>query len=242
VALSEYQNEIPPAALVQLRLAAEAAYPAEACGFILTDGTLVEHPNRSTVPDQFVISAADYASHGDTIAAVWHSHAKHPGFSAADVGACKALKLPWALWDCYSSMAYWLDPRQDAGLVGRPWSYGIHDCYGAVRDWYWQQWGLALGDYPRTAEGEWQLDEFDHFERCFSDEGFRRVPMENLQRGDAVLFRIRNLATCNHVAVVDDPEEGLLFQHLHGRLSGHSLFSHWFREHAFMAVRHESKC
>lgn len=240
--LSTYENPLTPAQRQALRSAAEAAFPQEACGFILADGSVVECQNRSTVPEQFVISAADYAQHDPAgIEVVWHTHANYQGFSPADITACKALGLPYAVWDCASSQSYWLDPQQSAGLVNRPWAYGIHDCYSAVRDWWFQQHGLEMGDYPRTQEGEWHSADFTHFEDSFQKEGFRQVGLDDLQRGDVIMFRIRNLHTSNHVAIVEDPSQNLLYQHLVGRLSGLTAYSHWLRENSYMAVRHESR-
>ncbi len=95
-----------------------------------------------------------------------------------------------------------------------------------------------MGDYPREYEGEWCQRGFTHFEDNFATEGFSRIaPTEPLQRGDVILFRIRNDVTCNHVAVVEDPAANMLYQHLVDRLSGLSAYSGYFRENAYMVVR-----
>jgi len=154
------------------------------------------------------------------------------------VQACKALNLPYAVWNCGGSEAFWLDPQQSAGLLGRPWNYGIYDCYSAVRDWYQQQMGVSMGDYARQYEGEWQTRGFTHFEDNFAAEGFTRIPVTaDLQRGDVIMFRIRNQDCCNHVAVVEDPAANMLYQHLVGRLSGLTAYSDYFRENTYMVLR-----
>lgn len=235
--LSQFSNPLTIEQNFYLRCKAEEAFPSEACGFILNDGSLVQVENRTSTPDEFIISAADYARYGDTIAAIWHTHANFPHFSEADIRSCKQLMVPFAMWDCGSSQSHWLDPRQTTGLVGRPWTYGIYDCYSAVRDWYYQNTGLVMGDYPRNEEGEWHSPEFNLFERSFAREGFHRVSLDDLKRGDVLLFRIRNDHTCNHVAVVEDAEAGLIYQHLVNRLSGVDMYGHWLRETTYMAVR-----
>jgi proteasome lid subunit RPN8/RPN11 len=240
--LSSYTNPLTGSQQHFLRTAAERAHPNEACGFILNSGELIELDNRSTIPDQFVISSQDYARYDEEIAAVWHTHANYPRFSEADIRSCKALGLPFAMWDCSSSVSYWLDPRQSAGLVGRPWTYGVHDCYAAVRDWFWQEKNIALGDYPRKAEGEWHSAMFTHFEDNFRREGGIEVGLDELQRGDVLFFRIRNDSTCNHVAIVEDPGAGLLFHHMVNRMAELGLYSHWLRESTYMAVRHTQLC
>jgi len=107
-----------------------------------------------------------------------------------------------------------------------------------VRDWYKQQLGIEMGDYPRRYEGEWSKPGFVFFEQNFAAEGFAKLPPgTDLVRGDVILFRIRNQQVCNHVAVVEDPAANKLYQHLVGRLSGITSYSGYFRENAYMVVR-----
>lgn len=236
--LSTYTNPLNGQQAVTIRLMAEAAYPREACGFVLDSGEVVECTNTSALPDTFVISAEETAEYLDNAVACWHSHTQFPRLSDADIKACKALNLPYAVWDCSSSYLFWLDPRQSAGLLGRPWAYGVHDCYSAVRDWYYQQQGIELGDYPRQYEGEWSTRGFTHFEDNFAAEGFIKLPQNaQLQRGDVLLMRIRNDSTCNHVAVVEDPAANQLYQQLVSRLSGLTAYSPYFRDQTYAVLR-----
>lgn len=236
--LSNYINPLTNAQIAEIRNLSESAFPSEACGFILNNGSVVQCTNTATTPDTFIISASETASYLDNSLCCWHSHAKFPQLSEADIRACKALSLPYAVWDCSSSLLFWLDPSQDAGLVGRPWAYGVHDCYSAVRDWYWQQCGYAMNDYPRQHEGEWSERGFTHFEDNFAAEGFIELPnTADLQRGDVLLMRIRNDSCCNHVAVVEDLSSNMIFQHLVGRLSGLTSYSPYFREQTYAVLR-----
>ena len=233
--LSTFTIPITAEQSAEIRRLSEQAFPKEACGFIRADGTISECTNQSTIEDQFIIAASDY---DDDAIAVWHSHANLARFSAADIKACKQLGLPFVMWDCGSSQLFFLSASQDTGLIGRPWNYGIYDCYAAVRDWYYQQFGWELGDYDRQYEGEWSTRGFTHFEDNFKAEGFLQLaPNEPVQRGDAILFRIRNDATANHVAVIEDPSANMLFQQLVGRLSGLSPYSSYFRENTTKILR-----
>jgi proteasome lid subunit RPN8/RPN11 len=236
--LSTYTNPLTGAQIGTIRIMAEAAFPLEACGFILDSGEVVECTNTSSQADTFIISAEETAEYLDNAVACWHSHAKFPHLSEADIRACKALNLPYAVWDCSSSQLFWLDPQQSAGLLQRPWAYGVYDCYSAVRDWYYQQRGIWLGDYQRQYEGEWSTRGFTHFEDNFAAEGFVRLPTTTaLERGDVLMMRIRNDHTCNHVAVVENPAANLLFQHLVNRLSGTTAFSPYFRDQTYAVLR-----
>lgn len=236
--LTIWSNPLTAKQQQAMRKYAETAYPKETCGFILTDGSVVECENTCDIPDQFIISAEDTAKYLDDAVACWHSHANYSGFSPADLKACKTLNLPYAVWNCGGSECFWLDPSQTAGLLQRPWNYGVYDCYSAVRDWYAQEFGIALNDYPRQYEGEWSTRGFTYFEDNFAAEGFTKVPPGALLlRGDVVLMRIRNQHSCNHVAVVDNPEANKLYQHLVERLSGITAYSSYFRENTYMVVR-----
>ena len=237
--LSLYQRGLNEAQWLQIRQLSEAAHPAEACGFVLNDGSVVSCANVSAEEDTFKITASESAQYVDDASCVWHSHRDFPKFSEADIKACKALNLPYAMWDCGGSFAHWLDPSQDAGLLKRPWAYGIHDCYGAVRDWFYQEQGLTLKDYPRLYEGEWYSRGFTHFDDNFEAEGFLRLPYgEPLQRGDAVLMRIANDSATNHVAVIQDAEKNLIFQHCVERFSEVTMYSDYWRNRTHCVVRY----
>ena len=236
--LSSYSNPITTAQQTAIRAYAEAAHPAEACGFVLSDGSVVECTNTATEPDTFVISAAETALYLDDAVASWHSHADYADLSFADVNASKALNLPYAVWNCSGSELFYFDPRQSSGLLGRPWMYGGYDCYSAVRDWYSQQMGVQMGDYERLYEGEWSQRGFTHFEDNFAAEGFVQIPKTaDLQRGDVLMMKIRNDHTCNHVAVLEDPAANKIFQHLVNRKSEVMSYSGYFRDNTCMVVR-----
>jgi proteasome lid subunit RPN8/RPN11 len=239
--LSSYSNPITTAQQTAIRAYAEAAHPAEACGFVLSDGSVVECTNTATEPDTFVISAAETALYLDDAVASWHSHADYADLSFADVNASKALNLPYAVWNCAGSELFYFDPRQSSGLLGRPWMYGGYDCYSAVRDWYSQQMGVQMGDYERLYEGEWSQRGFTHFEENFAAEGFVQIPKTaDLQRGDVLMMKIRNDHTCNHVAVLEDPASNKIFQHLVNRKSEVMSYSGYFRDNTCMVVRRGS--
>lgn len=238
--LSSYSNPITSEQQAAIRGFAEAKHPVEACGFILANGQVVECTNTSTQPDTFVISAEESARYLDDAVASWHSHCDYSDLSFADVNASKALNLPYVVFNCSGTEFFYFDPRQSAGLVGRPWMYGGYDCYSAVRDWYSQEMGVELRDYTRLYEGEWTQHGFTHFEENFAAEGFVEIPKTvQLQRGDVLMSRIRNNYTCNHVAVVEDPDANLIFQHLVNRKSEVMLYSGYFRDNTYMIVRLE---
>ena len=236
--LSSFNNPTTNEQQAKIRECAEAAHPVEACGFILNNGIVVECTNTSKEENTFTISAEETALYLDDAAASWHSHIDYGTVSFADINASKALNLPYAIFNCAGTEHFYFDPSQSAGLLGRPWLYGGYDCYSAVRDWYSQEMGVAMGDYERLYEGEWVQRGFTHFEDNFAAEGFVRIPPSvPLERGDVFLMKIKNDDACNHVAVLEDPEANQIYQHLVGRKSEVMSYSGYFRDNTAMVVR-----
>ena len=236
--LSSFSNPTTSKQQAEIQKRAEAAHPVEACGFILNNGDIVECTNTSKEENAFTISAEETALHLDDATASWHSHIDYGTVSFADINASKALNLPYAIFNCAGTEHFYFDPSQSAGLLGRPWLYGGYDCYSAVRDWYSQEMGVAMGDYERLYEGEWVQRGFTHFEDNFAAEGFIRIPPSvPLERGDVFLMKIKNDDACNHVAVLEDPEANQIFQHLVGRKSEVMPYSGYFRDNTAMIVR-----
>jgi len=236
--LSSFSNPTTNEQQAKIRECAEVAHPVEACGFVLNNGDVVECTNTSKEENTFTISAEETALYLDDAAASWHSHIDYGTVSFADINASKALNLPYAIFNCAGTEHFYFDPSQSAGLLGRPWLYGGYDCYSAVRDWYSQEMGVAMGDYERLYEGEWVQRGFTHFEDNFAAEGFVRIPPSApLERGDVFLMKIKNDDACNHVAVLEDPEANQIYQHLVGRKSEVMSYSGYFRDNTAMVVR-----
>lgn len=238
--LSQYTNPITGQQRASIRAYAEAAHPIEACGFILSDGSVVECTNVSPEADTFVIGAVESAVYLDDAVASWHSHADYAGVSFADINASKALNLPYAVFNCAGTEFFYFDPRQSTGLLERPWMYGGYDCYSAVRDWYAQEMGVQMADYERLYEGEWVQRGFTHFQDNFAAEGFVEIPRTaDLRRGDILMFKIRNDHACNHVAVIENAEANQIYQHLVNRDSAVMTYSGYFRDNTCMVLRHK---
>lgn len=80
-------------------------------------------------------------------------------------------------------------------LEGRPYLWGIRDCFNLVKDYYKTQ-GIYIPDVPRIRdrmiypEGTWQRRYFSHWiGKC----GFEEVERQNRRPGDAFSFAIESL-------------------------------------------------
>ena len=175
----------------------------------------------------FILDPVDYvkASNQGDIVAVVHSHPVTPPIaSQADKLSCEQSKLPWHIvnpkteqWGYYEPSGY------KAPLLGRPWVWGVTDCWSLVRDWYKQEKGIELRDWERPLTPEEFLKD-PMFERCAWRTGFRQLRQEEkLENGD-LLFMSIMADGLNHVALFLDGE---VLHHLTDRLSCRESYSEW---------------
>ena len=201
--------------------------PNEACGLLVViAGRHHYRPcrNVSDAPaESFVIDPSDWAAAEDRgeIVGVIHSHADgDPTPSDADRRQCDLGGIPWHIvgpqingWSVIAPVGYRLP------LVGRPWQWGRHDCWGLVRSWYDLQ-GLGLPDWDRPDYDSFMADPW--FLRLLEAARFQLLPPDTpRQRGDVALIAAGIGAMVpNHVAVCLGPNnDDRILHHLAGRLS-----------------------
>jgi len=222
---------------------AEGEYPREACGLVVVvKGRERYWPCRNTAAtpsEHFVLAPEDYAAADDAgeVVMVVHSHPNAPARpSAADRVACEASELPWAIISVdgadgavRATEVLVFEPcGYRAPLVGRPFSHGVLDCYSLVRDWYGQEWGLALPDFARRDEW-WNDGHTDLYTDHLAEYGFHQVKLAEIQRGDLLLMQVRsrNLVP-NHAGIWLG--DGNMLHHMHGRLSSRDVFGGYWQE------------
>ena len=205
--------------------------PKESCGLLIdVKGKEKYFPckNLSTYSQQcFIIDPNDYVKAEETgnILAVIHSHPVTPPVaSQADKISCENSDLPWHIvnpkteqWGYYAPSGY------KPTLIGRPWVWGITDCWSLVRDWYKDEKNIILRDWDRPTTPE-QFLEKPLFESCAWRTGFRELrPNEKLLNGDVLLMSILS-PTLNHVAIFLD---GDVLHHLADRISCKEPYNQW---------------
>jgi cell wall-associated NlpC family hydrolase len=108
--------------------------------------------------------------------------------------------------------------KYTAGYEGTPYVVGREDCYGLVRRWMKDKYGLKLTNYARP----FMFDDSglplltDHFQA----EGFQivSVPFNRLDIGDLLLMRLANRSGhANHIGVYVG--NGYLLHHLFNQKS-----------------------
>lgn len=218
----------------------KSVLPNEACGFLVEDG-FVQCINIHPKPNEsFAISAEDYAkAEGRSIIAVFHSHTgKNNKFSQHDIKSCKSLNTPWLMY-CYGTNSWhYMDPTGNAPYTERQWVYGVHDCYGLVRDYYKNEFGILLDDFERNGEFEWTSPEWRMFESNFKEQGFIAIEGSELRRGDIFLMQLQ-ATNPNHVGVLHSPETGVFYHHLLDRLSEANVYGGYWKKCTNKILRHQ---
>ena len=205
--------------------------PKESVGLMLNiKGKKIYYPchNLSTYSQQcFILDPEDYvkADSLGQIVSVIHSHPTTPAIaSEADRVSCEAGRLPWHIvnpktekWGYYEPTGY------KPALKGRPWCWGVTDCWSLVRDWYQEEKGIELIDWERPVTPEEFLEK-PVFEEAAELANFRLLkPNEKLENGDVLLMSIMGKGL-NHAAIFLNGE---VLHHLADRLSCQEPYSEW---------------
>jgi len=235
---------LTPALQKQILEHAQAEDPREVCGLIaVVKGRrrYFQCKNLADTPDEhFVLDPTDYARVEDQgeISAVVHSHPiSAPIPSQADRVACERSGLPWYIVNPKAETFGYCEPvGYEAPLIGREFVFGILDCYSFCQDWYSANMGLKLGNYDRR-DKFWERNENLYLDN-FANEGFRVVPFDSLQYGDAILMHIDSPLP-NHAAVYIGDQQ--IAHHVQGRLSSRDVYGGYYVKNTAKVLRHESR-
>lgn len=244
--------------LKSMDIAAIEAHPNEACGLIVNVGKkaiLMVCKNTSPEPtSQFVIDPQDYAKAEDLgeITGIWHSHTDAPATpSAADKAGCEASELPWLITSIYKNdeeiricPPLLLEPSEfEMDYIGRPYIFGIFDCYSLVRDFYKRELGIEMKSFHDRRVDHWWQKGLDYFTDCANNEGGAKDFIEILDGSyidkDILLFNI-NSEVPNHIAIY--MENDTILHHMQSRLSRRESYGISWSKHKTKHYRHISKC
>ncbi len=222
-------------------LHAQAVFPREACGLVVrVDGAEIFRACDNQAVDaaeHFVISAEDYAAAEDAgeVVAVFHSHPNAPCHpSEADRVACEASGLPWHIVGLPSGQWGGCEPcGYRAPLEGRPFAWGVLDCYSLIRDWYRDNRGVALPDFERR--DQWWANGGNLYRDNFAAAGFREIELRDAAHGDVLLMQLQSRVE-NHGAILLDGN--VILHHLQGRLSCRETYAGYWRRVTRTALRY----
>lgn len=235
------------------RAHAARAYPHESCGLVVgrryvAQANLCADPAAGFRLDPGAVLEAHRAG----LDAIVHSHPHpHPPCpTAADMRLQIDHDVPCAIVPVSAAgepgqPVWWGPGVAIAPLIGRPYVHGITDCYSVARDWYRQERGLVLPDYPRRwrwwRSGRADAPPDDLFGQYFADAGFRPIAYREAGPGDALLLRVAS-PVVSHCAVIVEP--GVMLHHPGGsrprdpaRLSRREPVARW-TPYIAAALRH----
>lgn len=216
-------------------------YPRECCGLIIRAGRqrrYVPCVNSHEKPtDFFRIDSAEWAAAEDAgeVLAVVHSHPDAgPHASADDLKVCHEMGLPWVIMEWPGGQYTITLPADRPPLLGRPFIHGSWDCYGLVRDWYQQERGIELPDFPR--EDNWWTRGENLYVRHYAEAGFYSHADE-LQPGDVVLMQYR-APEINHAGIYLG--DGKLLHHMYGQPSAVIPYGGVWRDRTLLTLRYRN--
>jgi proteasome lid subunit RPN8/RPN11 len=213
--------------------------PEECCGFIV-DGEIMPCKNAHNSPEtNFAIAAEDYARAEEKgkIEAIYHSHIGGiDAFSMHDLKACKQCNVPWVMIHIPSNNFHYIDPTGNAPYEGREWTYGLHDCYALLRDFYAREFNIQLDDFERKHDEEWLNPEWSMFMENYESQGFYEVGRPG-KKGDMLLMRMQSPQP-NHVGVMNG-NGACFYHHLSNRLSQSSVYGGYWAKVTVKVLRHK---
>ncbi len=198
----------------ELRAGALAAYPEEAV-WLVVSGELRQVDNVAAEPRKtFAVSKRDMqAAVAAGLDAVIHSHPDYPACpSEADMRSQAATQVPWGIIATNGSqctpVTWFGDQVAREPLIGRGFCHGITDCYGLIRDYYREEHGIALPDYPRS--WEWWLNGGNLYLDGVESAGFYRISQHEARDGDMWFAQLRSKVP-NHGGII--ASNGLALHH-----------------------------
>lgn len=221
---------------VEIQRFACASPDRETCGFVLSDGAVVDVLNVAEDPvERFEISPQDYL-HADMlgIKGVWHSHLTLDAFSPLDQQVMASDDLPWAVYCLKTDRFHQCDPSAVAPLIGRPFCFGIYDCYSLITDKL-AELGVELPAWPRGQYGEWNQPGFFPFDEQAESVG-EPVFDKRYQEGDILLMNLGDYSGhSDHVGVFVD--ETHFLHHPAARESRIDRFGSWWERKTRLVLR-----
>lgn len=237
------------------RAEAAGGKPREVCGFVIRKGNksvamraqnVWTPPPGYSGPMQFETddeTTARAEEEGDVICC-YHTHPyTSPEPSMADKVAAEKHGVPLLIlsWP-QESWAYYQPGGFRAPLLGRPFVYGLLDCWTCFRDGFMEYTGIPLPDFDRGEDSDWWHNGgnlfLDHLAECqFS------MVTDGLKQWDGILMQIDSPTYPNHAALYLG--DGMILHHVQDRISTMHPFIEnqgFYAKATYAIVRHATLC
>lgn len=219
---------------------AKTEFPKEACGLVVQTGTTAEYfpcHNLSSDPEnEFILDPADYvkARHLGTILCIVHSHSDNCIPSQFDEHACNQGDVPWLVIDATLGTYSKIIPTglKKLPLIGRPFVYGLIDCFTLLKDYYKETLNIDLKD-PYRPDDWWEIPGVNLYLDSAKEWGFYKV--KELQIHDVLLIQLKANVP-NHAAIYVG--DGKIMHHVSNRLSKFDPYGGYWLKHTHSIWRH----
>lgn len=231
-------------------------YPEEACGFIVQKGKKAVVIDCKNVAEnrinEFLIDPVDQArayEEGEIIAS-WHTHTNGTNEpSEFDRVGCNNCELPYVIVGLrkddadefvFTAPNVLLPDDTVLDYVGRPYMYGVMDCYSLVVDYYDREFDIKLDFMPQNRIPFFWEEGMPLMEDSFDHLGFVRLGTGSIPEvGDLFVMQCGS-KVANHVAIYIGDDK--ILHHSHNRLSCRVPYSGgYWQHHTVHHLRHKDK-
>jgi proteasome lid subunit RPN8/RPN11 len=216
----EYFKEQVPEAIEH----AKDEFPNESCGCII-DGFYEPFKNKSPSPeDSFLIQSDRFNRYyiEGRVECIIHSHNNYPYASVEDQDQQKEMEVPFGIINLVNksvkNVVFWGDQLPIQDLIGRPFFWGVWDCWALVRDAIRIKYNINTPN-PSRDYGFW-FKTISMFEKYIEgDFPFDYVDLRDIEPGDCLLYNMHGTKYLNHVAMM--AENNKVLHHFENQISGY---------------------
>lgn len=212
-------------------------YPQEACG-VLIQKKYIPLENKHANPVQgfkFPQKVSQFLATSSTPYRILHSHTmeiytgdpRTP--SEEDMKGQIASTVDWGITHTDGetvSDILWFGAPRSLSLVKRPYIENVNDCFTLVRDYYFQNYGIDLGSFPRPKD--WEAWNPNYIEKMYLDiPCLQEIETGNYQIGDILGLKLGS-SYLNHLGVCNTKET--FIHHLRDRISSEDKILKWKKQ------------
>lgn len=196
----------------------------EVCGAIGNDGVPVRWQNHAFNEQTGFLTPS---FNPDAMMAIYHSHPEGQSndFSVKDIKASRALSMPMVLFHVPSENFKVYNPNVIEPYIGREWNWVYRNCYTLMQDYFKQELDVELPDFYLESPRAWLRGKSVGYIENLPKHGFRRIAEGEAIRKHDVILMWKDSTIANHVAIVVDPNQNKIIEHLENMLSHPTVYN-----------------
>lgn len=228
--------------LKEIKEYSETSPDREICGFVVfSEGRALFQKAKNISPDnrQFKIRSRDYlkAKTESLILYVVHSHIDSDSSpSEIDKQKSDSSGYKFLIYSVISKdFSYYEPSNHSLKYVDRNFNFGSKDCFGLARDYYFEEFGILIRDYPRNEF--WKNTNPNLIVDNFRNEGFREIEEKEIRKNDIILIEDPRTGIVCHILIYMGNNE--ILHHPNGRKSMLEVYSDKYKKVSRIFLRHE---